>query len=157
MGLQRVRHDWATNKHIHFLRVGVVNYMMTRLYHDISCYNSENRPQRNGDKWTLKLKINCTWNNQDDSGQPPLTNLKMTVRVDYTVSVGSPVLLSIKTLAPLVVRGGVVVGGSQPLDRCLHPPPTVAGFWNKANFPFHKTGLFIGLWAETSQTPHSVR
>ena len=39
------------------------------LYHDISCYNSENWPQRNREKWTLELKINCTWSHQDDSGQ----------------------------------------------------------------------------------------
>ena len=35
----------------------------------MSCYSSENWPQRNGNKWTLELMINCTWNNQDDAGQ----------------------------------------------------------------------------------------
>ena len=28
--------------------------------HDINCHNSKNWAQRNGNKWTLELKINCT-------------------------------------------------------------------------------------------------
>ena len=34
----------------------------------------------------------------------------------------------------------------------VHPP--VAQIWNKVNFPFHQTGLFIGCWAASSQYPH---
>ena len=40
--------------------VGEINHMMTILSHDISCHNSESWLQRNGNKSTLQLKINCT-------------------------------------------------------------------------------------------------
>ena len=36
---------------------------------DMSCHNPENWLQRNGNKLTLELEINCTWNNQDGTGQ----------------------------------------------------------------------------------------
>ena len=36
--------------------------------HDLNCHDSKNRPQENGNKLTLELKINCTWKNQDDAG-----------------------------------------------------------------------------------------
>ena len=32
----------------------------------------------------------------------------------------------------------------------------VASIWNKANFPFHQPVLFIGLWATSSQIPHTL-
>ena len=35
----------------------------------MNVHNSENLPQRNGNKWALELKINYTWNNQDDAGK----------------------------------------------------------------------------------------
>ena len=78
--------------------------------------------------------------------RPPMTNLKMTVRADCAVSACSPLLLSIKALAPLVVNGR-----SQPLDRCSPFPSFPLVCWNKANFPFYQPGLFIGFGAASSQ------
>ena len=43
--------------------------MTTDCRHDISCHNVKNWPQRNGNKSTLELKINCTLNDQDDTAQ----------------------------------------------------------------------------------------
>ena len=40
--------------------------------------------------------------------RPPVTNLKMTVREDCAISACSPLLLSIKVLAPLVASGSGV-------------------------------------------------
>ena len=80
--------------------------------------------------------------------RPLLTNLKMTVRADCDVSAHSPLLLSIKALAPLAASGV-----SRPWDRGPPSCPAVS-IWNKANFPFHQPGLFIGFWAVSSQTPH---
>ena len=34
------------------------------------------------------------------------------------------------------------------------PTPPVANIWNKASFPFHELGIFIGFWAWSAQTPH---
>ena len=76
-----------------------------------------------------------------------MTNLKMTVRAACDVSTWSP-LLSVKALAPPAVRGV-----SQPWDGRPPSCPAVS-IWNKANFPFHQPGLFIGLWAVRSWTPH---
>ena len=36
---------------------------------DLSCHNSENWPQRNGNKCAPEMKIHRTYNNQDDVGQ----------------------------------------------------------------------------------------
>ena len=35
----------------------------------MSCHNSKNWPQKNGNKQTLGLKLNCTSNHQDDASQ----------------------------------------------------------------------------------------
>ena len=79
--------------------------------------------------------------------RPLMTNLKMTVRADCTVSACSPLLQPIRALPHwLSVRG------SWPFDRCHHPP--VARIWSTANFPFHQPGLFIGFWAVSSPTLH---
>ena len=80
--------------------------------------------------------------------RPLLTNLKMTVRADGDVSVRSPLLLSIKALAPPAASEV-----SRPWDRGPPSCPPVS-IWNKANFPFHQPGLFTGFWAVSSQTPH---
>ena len=48
---------------------GGVNQQQPDCTQDMSCHNSKNWPQRNGNKRTLELKINCAWNNQDDAGQ----------------------------------------------------------------------------------------
>ena len=68
-GLQRI--FWAIPCELSYRywsphHVKEVTYMMTDCSHDISCHNSKNWPQRNGNKSTLELKINCY---QDDTGQ----------------------------------------------------------------------------------------
>ena len=82
--------------------------------------------------------------------RPPMTHLK--VRDDCAVSACSPLApkTSVKALAHWLP---VVVVGSWPLDRRLPPSLWAAGIWNKANFPFHQRGLFIGV--ASSRTPHS--
>ena len=76
----------------------------------------------------------------------PMINLKMTIRADSTISACSPLPLSIKFFPT-----DCQLGGCRRLDRHL-PPTPVAGIWNKANFPFHKPGLFIVFWVTSSQT-----
>ena len=59
--------------------------------------------------------------------RPLMTNLKMTVRADCAISVCSPLLLSIKALAPLLASRG---WGESPTfwTDVRHPSPTpVAG------------------------------
>jgi len=76
----------------------------------------------------------------------PMTNLKMNVRADSSLSACSPLLLSTKALAPLVASVG-----SQPLDRCPPaPPPHPQWLGSEINFPSHQPGF----WAAWSQTPH---
>ena len=71
------------------------------------------------------------------------------VRDDCAFSACShSLLLSIKALAPLVARGGGV-----GLWTDIHPPPAVAGFWNRANFPFYQPSLSIDFWVVSSWTP----
>ena len=43
--------------------------------------------------------------------------------------------------------------GEVSLWTDVHPPPTVASIWNKANFPFQSV-LFIGFWVTNSWIPH---
>ena len=81
--------------------------------------------------------------------RPPMTNVKMTVRVDCAVSSCSPLLLPKKSSCP---TGCQWVGGVGLWIDVQDPPP-VAGMWNKANFPFHQPSLFIGFWVVRSQTP----
>ena len=70
------------------------------------CYhNSENWLQRNGNKWTLELKITKMM-----LVRPLMTNLKMTVRADCTVSAYNPFLLFVKALASLDASAGDEVG-----------------------------------------------
>ena len=123
---------------------------------DMSYHNSKNWPQRNGNKSTLELKINCTRNNQNDAGQTTDDQLKMTVRDDCAVSAFNlpPATRSIKALT-LYFSGGWE-GGSWPLDRCPPPSPPVAGIWNKTSFPFHQPGLLTDFWAVSSQTPPCI-
>ena len=74
---------------------GEVNHRMTRLY---PRHNSKKWPQRNGNKQTLELKINCTQSTKITQVRPLMTNLMMTVRADHAVSECSPLCLSIKEL-----------------------------------------------------------
>lgn len=82
--------------------------------------------------------------------RPPMTNLKVTVRADCCFCMYCPT--SVKALAHWLP---VVLVGSWPLDR--RPPPSLwaAAIWNKAKFPFHQRGLFIGFGAVSSRTPRS--
>ena len=117
---------------------------------DISWYNSENWLQRHRNKLILELKINCTWNNQDDADQTTAWPILRWVS-ELTVSVRNPLPSPIKDLAHWLSEVG-----SQPLDRSLPllPHPTlVAGLWNKANFPFHQHHHFIDFWAAISWIP----
>ena len=87
--------------------------------------------------------------------RPPMTNFKMTVRADCAVSACSPLTVSIKTFAPWL--SGPPLSKGVSLWTGVHPPPTlVAGIQNKANFPFHQPGLFIGFWTASSRTPLSI-
>ena len=116
----------------------------------MSCYNSRSWPQRNGNKWTLELKVNCPWSNQDDTGQSTDDQFEddCQIRDDCAVSACSPLLLSVKACAPLVASWGAV-------GLWTDVPPLVASIWNEANFPFHQPGMFIafGQWAARSP-PH---
>ena len=75
----------------------------------------------------------------------------MTVRDDYTVSACDPPPHFVYNSShPLLVRRK-----GQPLDTYLPPSPPIAGIWNKASFPFHQSGLFIGFWVASSCIPHA--
>ena len=79
----------------------------------MSCHNSENWPQRNGNKRTLELKINCTYNNQDETDQTTKDQFEMTVRDDCAVSACS---------SP----------HQTPVYKCSHP--LLFGGWGKSAF-----------------------
>ena len=90
--------------------------------------------------------------------RPLMTNLKMTVRDDCAVSACSPPPLTLLMLSPtpnpLLVWAGGWGKVSLWTDAC-RPPPTVAGTWNKPNFPFHQPGLFTDFWMASSQVPNA--
>ena len=121
--------------------------------HDLSCHNSENWPQRNGNKLTRKLKLNCTENNQDDASQTTDDQFQDDGQSWLCCFCTEPPPLSIKALAPLIASGW----GSRPLDRLPFSQlrPLVAGIWNEANLLFHQPGLFTGFWAASSWTLHT--
>ena len=81
--------------------------------------------------------------------RPLMTNLKMTVWDDCAASACNlpPSNSVTKNSQPLLVRGVSAFG---QMSTTL--PSSVAGIWNKANFPFHQSGLSIGFWAASSQT-----
>ena len=77
------------------------------LTHDISLHNSKNWLQRNGNKLTLDLKMNCTWNNHDDAGQTTDDQSEDGCQSWLPFfSMYPPSLLSIKALGPLATSGG---------------------------------------------------
>ena len=106
---------------------GEVNCVMTRLYHDISGHKAEYWPQRNGNKLTLKLKINCLIKMMQIGLL--MTNFMMTVKADCAISARDPFLC----LQKLLPTDCVVSRGIWPLDRCL-PYPLVAGSKIKQTF-----------------------
>ena len=52
-----------------------------------------------------------------------------------------------KALLPACQRVESAFGQTSALPLSRH-------IWNKANFPFHQSGLFIPFWVASSQTPH---
>ena len=107
--------------------------------HDIRYHSSKNWPQGNGNKSTLELKINSTWNNQDDASRStacPIARWRSELTVMFSTC--SPLPQPIKALAPWLLEVGAA---SQPLNRSPlpFPPPRsaqVAGIQNKTNsFP----------------------
>ena len=102
-----------------------------------------------------KLKVNCTQNNQDDARKTSddqfEDDLEMTVLFLHVARTlpPNPPALAIKALNPCLWGRGVQ---SQSLDRCPPHSPSVASIWNKANFPFHQPGLFIGFWVVSRWT-----
>ena len=76
----------------------------------------------------------------------PMINFKMTIRAYCTIPSWSPLPPSIKFFT-----NDCQWGGCWRLDRHL-PPTPFTGIWNKANFPFHKPGLFIAFWVTSNQT-----
>ena len=111
--------------------------------HEISCHNSKNWPQR---PWNLRLT-------------PPKTIKIALVRPPIWIWLSE--LTAVSAYSPpstSVYKSScqwLPVGGSQPLDWCLLPPFPAASICNKASFPFHQPGLFIGFWMASSQTPHT--
>ena len=81
--------------------------------------------------------------------RPQTTNLKMTVWDDCAASACNPPPSNSVTKSSqlLLVRGISAFGQMSTTLRS-----SVAGIWNKANFPFHQSGLSIGFWVASSQT-----
>ena len=118
----------------------------------MSCYNSRSWLQRNGNKWTLELKVN--WSNQDDTGQSTDDQFEddWQIRDDCAVTACSPLLLSVKARAPLVASWGAV-----GLWTDVPPPAPTPGWqhlkWSK--LPFPPTWHVYCFWAVSSQIPSS--
>ena len=79
----------------------------------------------------------------------PMTNFKMTIRADCAVFPCNPLSLAVKAIVHLLGRR------IWSLDRSL-PFPLMAGIQNKANFPLHQPGLYIGFRVARTWTPISV-
>ena len=128
-------------------QVKEVNYIMTRLwpwhklprFWELASRKWEQTHRGTEDELYLKQS---RWHWSDHRR----TNFKMTVRAACAVSACSRLPPPIEALAP---RQGCV-----GLWTRVHPPPTpAAGIQNKANFPFHQPGLFIGFCTADSWTP----
>ena len=129
------------------------------------CHNSENWPQRSGKKPTLNQRLTVPKTiKKDDTGQTTSDqfedDFQLSVLFLHVVSLSLSLSLylslshthttfCLKKLWPhwLSAQG-------LDLSTDVHPPPLVAGIWNKSNFSFHHSRLFIGFWAASSQTPH---
>lgn len=94
---------------------GEVNHMMARIYpwHKLPQFWVLN--SRNANKWVLGLKTNVHRTSRWHRSGPLMTNLKMTLRADCSVSAYGNTITSVYMgSAPLVE-----VEGGQPLGRCL--------------------------------------
>ena len=159
-GLQRI--FWAIPCELSYKywsphHVEEVTYMMTDCSHDISCHNSKNWPQRNGNKSTLELKINRTLNDQDDTGQTTDDQFQE----DYQNWLccfclePPPSAYKKKSSCSLIVsaEAGVEVGGHWPLDRQPTKPLPIARIQNKAAFPFPPTWPLHWLLSSEQSDP----
>ena len=113
------------------------------------CYNSETRPQRNGNKLTLELKLTVPKTTKMVLVRPPMINFKMAVRADHAVSACSP-LQSIKLFPPDCQGSDRGVG----LWTVTCPPHQLPASRIK-HFPFHQPGLLTDFWVLNSRTPLS--
>ena len=89
--------------------------------------------------------------------RPVMTKLKMTLGGDCALSACTPTPTSVyRSSHSMLVIGW---GGVSLWTEVCHLPPTSCCIWNKANFPFHQSGLFIGFWVMNSQgcPPHSFQ
>ena len=134
-------------------------------WHDVSCHNSKNWPQRNRTKLRLELKT-VLETMKMRLIRPPHDNFKMTIRVDGAVSACNPLPLLIKKRKkkknnsfPLTVSFRDwpwmrVCPARRESDLPIWPSYSeVANLWNKANFPFHQLCLFIGFRSVSNQIP----
>ena len=87
--------------------------------------------------------------------RPLMTTLEMTVRDGCAVSACSSPTIYKSSHSCLWSRRGELAFGYMSITLPSTPP--VAKIWNKANFPFHHLGLFIGFWAASSWTPSVFR
>ena len=75
--------------------------------------------------------------------RPPMTNFKITVRADYTLSACGPLPPTIKSSCLLIVGGRGELASGQ-VSLCSPSPRLLA---SQIKQSFHQPGLFIGFWA----------
>ena len=122
--------------------------------HDVSCPNSEN--------WTQTNVINRPWNwrltvfKSIKMSMIRPTKFKMAFSASCTLSTGSPLPLPTHLLNCLLkaLAHWLSVGGMGLWTWVCSPPITT--LQNKANLPFQKPCLFIGICMASSQTLLSV-
>ena len=111
--------------------------------HNISCYSSENWPQKNGNKPTLELKTNFTQNNQNDAGLNHRWSISKWLSELTVLFLHVALSLWLSRLLPT----GCQWGGGNRLFDWSRPSSPIAGIQNTANSPFHRPGLSVGSWA----------
>lgn len=136
--------------------------------HDLHGHSSENWPQGNREQWTLELKSNCTWNNQEDTDQTTDDQFQDDVGADCAVSACRPLPQPIKALAPWLSVGGfglwTRVPPSLPIPNCWHLklskrfcPSTWLLYWllrGEHRTPVSVMLLQLGIWDKGCQDPH---
>ena len=118
--------------------------------HDISCHNSKNWPQRNGNKPILELQVNCSLNNQDDADQIttwPISRWLSELTVLF-LHVPTPSLWQ-KSSYPLI--DGV---GSCPLNMSSPPTPLLTASENKQTSLSTNLGSLLALEQRATGGPH---